>query len=99
MGPFPPFFGNLYILIAINYVSKWVEAVALPTNDAKAVVRFLQKNIFTRFGTPRAITSDKGTHFYNRIFATALAKYGIKHKVATSYHISLMVRQKCPIGK
>ena len=47
MGPFPPSFGNLYILVAMDYVSKWVEAVALPTNDAKAVVNFLQKNIFS----------------------------------------------------
>ena len=86
MGPLTPSFGNLYILIAINYVSKWVEAVALPTNDAKAVVRFLQKNIFTRFGTPRVIIIDEGTHFRNKIFVVVLAKYGIKHKVATTYH-------------
>ncbi|KAL5580056.1 hypothetical protein UlMin_012498 [Ulmus minor] len=49
MGPFPLSFGNLYILVAVDYVSKWIEAVALPTNDAKVVTRFLQKNIFTRF--------------------------------------------------
>ena len=63
MGPFPPSFGNLYIIVAVDYVSKWVEAVALSTNDAKVVLKFLQKNIFTRFGTPRAIISDEGTHF------------------------------------
>ena len=65
MEPFPPSFGNLYILVAVDYISKWVEAVALRTNDAKAIVKFLQKNIFSRFGTPRAIISDEGTHFYN----------------------------------
>ena len=42
-GPFPPSFGNLYILVVVDYISKWVEVVALPTNDAKAVVKFLQK--------------------------------------------------------
>ena len=84
--PFPPSFGNLCILVSVNYVSKWVEVVVLPTNDAKVVVRFLRKNIFTRFGTPRAIISNEGTHFCNRIFAAALAKYGIKHKVAIAYH-------------
>ncbi|KAL5580632.1 hypothetical protein UlMin_013074 [Ulmus minor] len=55
MGPFPPLFGNLYILVAVDYVSKWIEAVALPTNDAKVVVKFLQKNIFIRFGAARLL--------------------------------------------
>ena len=63
MRPFPPSFGNLYILVAVDYVSKWVEVAAIPTNDAKTVVASLQKNIFSRFGTPRAIISDEGTHF------------------------------------
>ncbi|XP_075080562.1 uncharacterized protein LOC142166050 [Nicotiana tabacum] len=68
------------------YVSKWVEASALPTNDAKVVVGFLKKNIFTRFGAPRAIISDGGTHFCNRAFEKLLAKYYVHHKVATPYH-------------
>lgn len=58
MGPFPSSFSNQYILVAVDYVSKWVEAVALPTNDAKVVIGFLKKYIFTRYGTPRAIISD-----------------------------------------
>ena len=62
------------------------EAITLPMNDAKAVLNFLQKNIFSRFGTPRAIISDEGTHFCNKIFATTLANYGIKHKIVTVYH-------------
>ena len=70
----------------MDYVSKWVEAAALPTNNAKTMVAFLQKNIFSRFGTPRAIISDEGTHFYNKVFATAMVKYGVRHKVATTYH-------------
>ena len=86
IGPFPPSFGNLYILVAFDYVSKWVEAATLPTNDAKSVVAFLQKNIFSRFDTPRAIISDEGTHFCNKIFAAVMVKYGVRHKVATTYH-------------
>ncbi|KAH9753175.1 Endonuclease [Citrus sinensis] len=86
MRPFPPSFGNLYILVAVDYVSKWVEAAALPTNDAKTVVTFLQKNIFSRFSTPRVIISDEGTHFCNKIFAAAMMKYGVRHKIATTYH-------------
>ncbi|XP_075092432.1 uncharacterized protein LOC142172665 [Nicotiana tabacum] len=67
-------------------MSKWVEAAALPTNDAKVVVGFLKKNIFTCFGTPRAIISDGGTHFCNRAFEKLLSKYDVRHKVATPYH-------------
>ena len=63
MGPFPPSFNNLYM---VYYVSNWVETVALLINDVKVVVNFHQKNIFSRFRTPRAIISDEGTHFCNR---------------------------------
>ncbi|KAK6162677.1 hypothetical protein DH2020_002518 [Rehmannia glutinosa] len=68
VGPFPASYGNLYILLAVDYVSKWVEAIATPTNDAKVVLKFLHKHIFTRFGTLRAIVSDEGTHFCNKLF-------------------------------
>ncbi|GKA18508.1 reverse transcriptase domain-containing protein [Tanacetum coccineum] len=85
MGPFPSSSGNQYILVAVDYVSKWVEAKALPTNDARVVVRFL-KQLFSRFGTPRAIINDRGTHFCNDQFAKVLAKYGVKHQLSTSYH-------------
>ncbi|XP_058203029.1 uncharacterized protein LOC131317499 [Rhododendron vialii] len=86
MGPFPCSHGNAYILVAVDYVSKWVEAVATKTNDHKVVVKFLQSNIFTRFGYPRAIISDEGTHFLNKHFAALVRKYSITHKVATPYH-------------
>ncbi|GKF12723.1 reverse transcriptase domain-containing protein [Tanacetum coccineum] len=58
MGPFPSSRGNKYILVAVDYLSKWVEAKALPTNDARVVVKFL-KSLFSRFGAPRAIISDR----------------------------------------
>jgi len=65
MGQFPPPYNNLYILMAIDYVFKWVEAIATPTNDAKVVIKFFKKNIFIRFGIPRALLRENGTHFYN----------------------------------
>ncbi|XP_070040759.1 uncharacterized protein [Nicotiana tomentosiformis] len=74
MGPFVSSYGNTYILVAVDYVSKWVEAVALPNNEAQSVVAFLKKNIFTRFGTPRAVISDGGSHFCNKDFDTLLSK-------------------------
>ncbi|KAK8933442.1 hypothetical protein KSP39_PZI015251 [Platanthera zijinensis] len=86
MGPFVNSEGNLYILLAVDYVSKWVEAIATQRNDAKVVLKFLKANIFTRFGTPRAIISDGGAHFCNLQFKTLLRKYGVTHKVALAYH-------------
>ncbi|GKA00147.1 reverse transcriptase domain-containing protein [Tanacetum coccineum] len=84
-GPFPSSHGNKYILVAVDYLSKWVEAKALPTNDARVVVKFL-KSLFARFGTPRAIISDRGTHFCNDQFAKVMSKYGVTHRLATAYH-------------
>ncbi|XP_075108836.1 uncharacterized protein LOC142180687 [Nicotiana tabacum] len=86
MGPFPYSNGHRYILVAVDYVSKWVEAIALPSNDAKVVVSFVKKHIFTRFGTPRVLINDGGTHFCNKLLNNVLAKYGVKHKVSTAYH-------------
>ncbi|KAL5578300.1 hypothetical protein UlMin_019999 [Ulmus minor] len=60
--------------------------MALPTNDSRGVIRFLKKNIFARFGTPRAIISDGGSHFCNKQFDALLSKYGVTHRVATPYH-------------
>ena len=65
MGPFSNSFGNLYILLAVDNVSKWMEVIATHTDDSKVVVDFVKANIFARFGLPRAIISDSGTHFYN----------------------------------
>ncbi|GJZ82737.1 reverse transcriptase domain-containing protein [Tanacetum coccineum] len=79
MGPFSSSKGNKYILVAVDYLSKWVEAKALPTNDARVVVKFL-KSLFARFGTPRAIISDRGTHFCNDQFAKVMSKYGVTHR-------------------
>ncbi|RVW94642.1 Gag-Pol polyprotein [Vitis vinifera] len=86
MGPFPMCFGYSYILVGVDYVSKWVEAIPCKTNDHRVVLKFLKENIFSRFGVPKAIISDGGTHFCNKPFKTLLAKYGVKHKVATPYH-------------
>nr|GEZ70208.1 reverse transcriptase domain-containing protein [Tanacetum cinerariifolium] len=85
MGSFPSSKGNKYILVAVDYLSKWVKAKALPTNDARVVVKFL-KSLFSRFGTPKAIISDRGTHFCNDQFARIMSKYGVTHRLSTPYH-------------
>ena len=85
IGPFPSSCGYLYILLAVDYVSKWVEAIATQKADGKTVLKFLKSHIFTRFGVPRAIVSDGGSHFCNKQFESLVSKYGVKHKVTTAY--------------
>ena len=86
MGPFPSALGYKYILVMMDYVSKWVEAMPTLTNNARVVKKMLKKVIFPRFGTPRALISDGGSHFDNNVIEALLKKYGVTHKVATPYH-------------
>ncbi|CAA7032391.1 unnamed protein product [Microthlaspi erraticum] len=65
---------------------EWVEALASPTNDAKVVMKMFKSVIFPRFGVPRVVISDGGSHFINRTFDNMLKRHGVKHKVATPYH-------------
>ncbi|GJR82022.1 reverse transcriptase domain-containing protein [Tanacetum coccineum] len=73
MGPFPESRGNKYILVTVDYVSKWVEAQVLPTNDARVVVKFLRQ-LFARFGVPKALISDRGKYFCNSQLEKALQR-------------------------
>ena len=75
-----------YILVAVDYVSKWVEAIPKRTNDHRVVNKFIVSNIFSQFGCPRAIISDSGSHFTNSNFRSLLTKYGVHHHVTTPYH-------------
>ena len=86
MGSLSSSFGSIYIIVGVDYVSKWVKVVPCRTADHRVVLIFLKKNIFSRFGVPKAIISDGGSHFCNKPFESLLAKYGVKHKVATPYH-------------
>ncbi|KAI3739307.1 hypothetical protein L2E82_29710 [Cichorium intybus] len=86
MGPFPTSHGYVNILIAVAYVSKWIEAEATRTNDHHVVCKFVKRNIFTRHGVPRVIISDGGSHFKNFKFGRLLKHYGMNHRIATPYH-------------
>jgi len=86
MGTFHSSFGNQYILMAVNYVSKWIEAIASPTNDAQVVIKLFKKIIFPRFGVPRVVMSDGGSHFSSKHFEKLLQSFGVRHKIATPYH-------------
>ena len=87
MGPFPSLFNHKYILLAVDYVSKWVEAMSTLTNDAKVVANFLYSHIFTHLGTPRALIIGGGTHFCNRVVDSVLRKYGVRHHTSLAYHL------------
>jgi len=86
IGPFPNSCGYLYILVAVDYISKWVEAIATRTNDNVVVCKCIQSNIFARFGIPRVIISDGGSHFKNFNFGKLLKRYHVNHRIATPYH-------------
>ncbi|GKD14666.1 reverse transcriptase domain-containing protein [Tanacetum coccineum] len=86
MGPFPSSNGNKYVLVAIDYVSKWVEAQAFPSSDARNVVNFLRR-LFARFRIPKALISDRGTHFCNYQMEKVMKMYGVVHQFSTAYHL------------
>ena len=86
MGPFPPSFGNSYILLVMDYVSKWVEAVACPKNDANRIVGFVQRNILNIYGALRTIISDEGSHFADKPFAKLMSRYKVRHAMVLAYH-------------
>ena len=75
MGPFPPSFGNQYIILVVDYVSKWVEAISFLRNDANTVVGFMKRNILSRFKSLSTIISDEGSHFVNKLFAKLMSRY------------------------
>ena len=87
MGPFSSSYNNSFIFLVIDSVSKWVEAIATPTNDSKVVLRFLKTNNFSSFDTPRSITNGEGTKCFNKAFTSLLAKYGVKHQIENAYHL------------
>ena len=83
------FFSNGYkhILVAVDYVSKWVEAVQIVHADSRAVCNFFRNMIFPRFGIPRVVIRDEGSHFNNAQLERLFKKYGVhNHRVTTPYH-------------
>nr|GEX13793.1 reverse transcriptase domain-containing protein [Tanacetum cinerariifolium] len=76
---------EVFKAVAIDYVSKWAEAQALTTKDFRVVITFLKK-LFCHFGMPKALISDRGTHFCNKIMEKTMKRYGVNHRFATSYH-------------
>lgn len=78
--------GNKYILVVVDYMTKWIKVVASPTNNTCVVIKLFKNYIFPRFGVPCLVISDGGSHFISRIFNNLLNKYGVKHRETTPYH-------------
>jgi hypothetical protein len=86
MGPFPNSEGHEYILVAINYVSKWVEALPCWVADAMHSKRMFHEVIFPRYRVARIVICDRGSHFIDRRFRKALTEVGVDHRITTPYH-------------
>jgi hypothetical protein len=86
IGSFPPSRKCEYILVAVDYVSKWIEALPCKKADNINSKKMFEEIIFPRFGVPRIVISDRGSHFIDKRFENYLSKHGIRHNVTTPYH-------------
>ena len=86
MGPFPKSWQCKYILVAVYYVSKWVEALPCRATNSNNTKRMFSETIFPRFRVPRMVISDGGPHFIDRKFRCFLSDHGVCHNIATPYH-------------
>ena len=78
--------GNRYIIVAMNYFSRWPEARPLKTANADTVATFLYEEIICRFGAPRVLQNDRGTHFVNELIQRLTKKFKVKHSLSSPYH-------------
>ncbi|MCO5564238.1 hypothetical protein L7F22_017896 [Adiantum nelumboides] len=75
-----------YIIVAIDYLTKWVEAKSTRKNDARSIAAFLYENVFTRYGLPIEIVRDRGTHFLNEVIEYLLSEFMVIHNKFAPYH-------------
>ena len=86
MGPFLKSKNCEYILVVVDYVSKWVEVMPCKAADARNSKKMFEETTFPRFRVLRMVISDGGTHCTDKNFHNYLSKLGIHHNVATPYH-------------
>jgi hypothetical protein len=88
LGLFPPAQGNLrYVVVAMEYISKWIEAKPLATITSVTIQKFFWQNIVCRFGVPKAITVDNGTQFDSEAFREFCDQIGMKIHFASVRHL------------
>ena len=87
MGPFPTTIRQLkFLVVGIDYFTKWVEANTLATITKKNVRNFVWKNIICRYGIPRVLVSDNGKQFDNDVFRDFCSQLGIKNHYSSPAH-------------
>ena len=89
IGPFPipsKRLGARYIIIAVEYVTKWAEAEPIDTCSSEVAANFIYENIITQFGCPLTLISDQGTHFINKTIKNLTDQFHIDHRWSTTYH-------------
>jgi len=86
VGPLPSSYSNEYILVTVDYVSKWVKEPTCQKNDTKTIIKFLKCMIFSRFRVPRVLINDVGSHFCNGQLTKVLKHYEVRHKITSPYH-------------
>ena len=87
VGPLPSTTrGNKYIIVAMDYMTKYPEAKAVPNATAQQTADFIYEDIICRHGCPNFILSDRGTHFNNLLIEGLMQKFQIKHLLTTPYH-------------
>ena len=86
MGPFPESSKYTHILVAVDYVTKWVEEIPTKSADHATAMKMLKDIIFPRFGVPRFLITDGGSHFLHGVLRKTLAKYGVNHRIESPYH-------------
>ena len=87
VGPLPRTIrGNRYIIVAVDYFTKWPEARAFPEANAENTAIFIYENIICQYGYPQKILSDKGTHFNNQMISKLLKRFQVCHNFSMPYH-------------
>src|ERR1044072_2606178 len=84
--------GNHYIIVAIDYFSRWPEARPLRHANATSVAMFIYEEIICRYGSPAVIQSDQGTHFINQVIEQLTERFRIKHNISSVYYPQLGLR-------
>jgi hypothetical protein len=75
-----------HILVVVDYVTKWVEAIPTKSADGETLLKMLKDVILPRFGVPRYLMTGRGSHFIHGGFRKTLARYDVNHTIASAYH-------------